>query len=207
MSGCDCQIEVKNREETRVLIWLIAINTAMFVLELVIGFLSESTALIADSLDMLADATVYAISLYAVGKAVIVKAKAAHISGIFQLILGLFVAIDVIRRFFVGSEPEHIFMISIGFVALIANSICILLIAKHRHGEVHMRASWIFTKNDAIANIGIIVAGFLVYYLSSPYPDLIIGLAIALVVVRGGIQIIRDAKDERDKFSASMTGN
>lgn len=200
MSNCDCTIEIKNKDESRVLITLLAINALMFFVEITFGILSESTALIADSLDMLADATVYAIGLYAVGKAAIVKIKAAHLSGIFQIVLGIFVLIDVMRRILTGSEPESLLMIVIGFIALIANVICLQLISKHKDGEVHMRASWIFSKNDVIANVGIIAAGGLVYLFDSRFPDLVIGLAISALVIRGGIHIIKDANQEKNNL-------
>ena len=203
MAGCDCSVEIKNRGENKVLITLLAINALMFLVEIVLGILSDSTALIADSMDMLADATVYGIGLYAVGRAAIVKIKAAHISGIFQIILGSMVAIDVIRRTIIGSEPESLLMIIVGIAALIANLICLRLISKHRNGEVHMRASWIFSKNDVIANIGIIVGGCLVYLFDSRYPDLIIGLAISIIVIRGGIHIIKDAASENQAQCAN----
>lgn len=197
MAGCDCGVEIKNSEESKVLITLLAINAVMFVIEIVLGILSESTALIADSMDMLADAIVYGIGLYAVGRAAMVKIQAAHLSGIFQIILGSFVAMDVLRRTIMGSDPESSLMILVGIAALIANIICLQLISKHRDGEVHMRASWIFSKNDVIANLGIIVGGCLVYLFDSRYPDLIIGLAISVLVIRGGIHIIKDAAAER----------
>ncbi len=200
MSDCDCHIEIKNKEESRVLIILLAINGFMFLVEIVLGTMSESTALIADSLDMLADATVYAIGLYAVGKAASVKINAAHLSGIFQIGLGLMVLFDVIRRTLVGSEPESFLMVTVGLAALVANVICLQLISKHRDGEVHMRASWIFSKNDVIANVGIIIAGVLVHLLDSPFPDLFIGFVIAFIVVRGGIDIMRDANQEKGKL-------
>ena len=196
MSGCGCEVEIKNKEQSRVLILLLAINGVMFVAEIIAGIIGDSTALIADSLDMLADATVYAIGLYAVGRSLADKARAAHISGIFQVMLGLGVLFDIVRRFIVGSEPESFMMIAVGCVALIANTICLKLIYKHRQGEVHMRASWIFSKNDVIANLGVIIAGVLVAWLASPWPDLIIGLIIATIVVRGGLHIIKDANSE-----------
>jgi len=202
MSDCDCEIEVTNKQETRVLIILLCINAFMFVIEITLGILSESTALIADSLDMLADATVYGIGLYAVGKPLLAKINAAHISGIFQIILGVFVFADVARRFIWGSEPESFLMISVGVAALIANIICLRLISKHRNGEVHMRASWIFSKNDVIANLGIIVAGVLVYIFNSRFPDLLIGLTISIIVIRGGMHIIKDASKEKHKLHA-----
>ncbi|HHL45443.1 MAG TPA: cation transporter [Gammaproteobacteria bacterium] len=193
MSDCGCGIEIKNREERRTLIALFAINSVMFLAEFSAGIIGDSTALIADSLDMLADASVYAIGLYAVGRSLRVKAGAAQVSGIFQIVLGLGVLFDIVRRTFLGSEPEPSFMIVVGLVALAANTLCLLLIHKHRHGEVHMRASWIFSKNDVIANVGVIIGGLLVSSLNSSWPDLVIGLVIAAVVVRGGVHIIKDA--------------
>ena len=201
MSGCNCEFEIKNREQSRVLIVLLGINAVMFVVEIALGILSESTALIADSLDMLADATVYGIGMYAVGRPMSAKIRAAHLSGVFQILLGALVSLDVFRRFVGGSEPESLLMISVGLVALMANVICLKLISKHREGEVHMRASWVFSKNDVIANLGIIVGGLLVYTLDSRYPDLLIGLAISIVVIRGGMQILRDAGDEKKQLA------
>ncbi len=197
MTGCECDIEVKNQRQGRILLILLGINAFMFFTEFILGIFSESTALIADSLDMLADATVYGIGLYAVGRPALVKIKAAHLSGIFQIILGTSVSLDVLRRLIWGSEPESLLMITIGMLALVANITCLVLISKHREGEVHMRASWIFSKNDVIANFGIIFGGGLVYLLDSRYPDLVIGMAISIIVVRGGMQIIRDAGNER----------
>lgn len=200
MSGCGCEIKIKNKQESRVLIILLGINAMMFLLEMTLGIVSESTAVIADSLDMLADATVYGIGLYAVGRPLSAKIRAAHISGIFQILLGASVSVDVFRRFILGSEPDSLLMIAVGIAALIANLICLQLISRHRGGEVHMRASWIFSKNDVIANLGIIIGGLLVYMLESRYPDLIIGLAISIVVIRGGMQILKDVSTEKNTF-------
>lgn len=196
MSSCDCSVEIETREQKKVLIILLAINAVMFVLELVMGILAESTGLIADSLDMFADATVYCIGLYAVGKSVSKKANAAFISGVFQIMLSLAVAADILRRFFVGSEPESVLIIAIGCIALFANTVCLILISKHKNGEVHMRASWIFSKNDVIANLGVIIAGLLVLMLGSRWPDLVIGSIIVIVVFRGGLSIIKQARNE-----------
>ncbi|WP_227819427.1 cation transporter [Mariprofundus micogutta] len=185
------------------LIALLCINAAMFVVEFFAGWISDSTALIADSMDMLADTLVYAVSLYAVGRSIYAKIHAARLSGLLQIILGLGVAVDVIRRFLVGSEPESEYMIIVGLIALVANVICLSIIAKHRKGEIHMRASWIFSKNDVIANVGVIGAGVLVSALASPLPDLIIGLIISVLVIRGGVSILRDAKNEAVQQSKS----
>ena len=203
MSDCDCRIEVESQQQRRVLITLLVINAAMFVVEMVTGILAESTGLIADSLDMLADAVVYGIGLYAVGRAVSTKIRAAYVSGYFQMALALIVALDVGRRAVFGSEPEPAYMVLIGLIALAANVVCLNLIAKHRDGGVHMRASWIFSKNDVIANVGVVVSGGIVYVTESRWPDLIVGFAIAFIVFRGALAIIEDARNERRSSMAS----
>ncbi len=197
MPGCGCDIEAKNAEQRRVLVFLLIINGVMFFVEIVVGLLAESTALLADSLDMLADAAVYAVALYAVGRSACVKMRAARLSGFLQIILGLAVLFDIGRRALVGSEPESNAMILVGALALVANVICLRLIYKHRQGDAHMRASWIFSKNDVIANLGVIVGGLLVAYTASPYPDLLIGVLIAAVVIWGGISILRDVSMQK----------
>jgi len=201
MSGCGSEIGIKNQEESRVLIALLIINAVMFLVEVVLGVISDSTALIADSFDMLADAMVYSIALYAVGRSASSKIKAAHLSGITQVLLGLCVMFDVIRRLIWGSEPISVLMMSVGTVALIANIYCLTLIAKHRKGEIHMRASWIFSTNDVVANIGIIASGILIYTTGSRLPDLVIGFCIALFVVYGGVTILRESAMERKQLT------
>lgn len=201
MSGCGCEIEARNEEERKTLLVVLGINAFMFVFELAIGLLAQSTGLIADSLDMLADASVYTISLYAVGKSDTLKNKSAKLSGFAQILLALLVLADVLRRFFLGSDPVSAIMMGVGLIALVANAICLSLIAKHRDGGVHMRASFIFSKNDVIANIGVIVAGALVWGLDSRYPDLVIGSVIAIIVLRGGFQILREAAKHENTVS------
>ena len=192
-----CSIEVDSAEQARILWIVLGINAAMFVAEFVAGLIAQSTGLIADSLDMLADAAVYGVSLYAVGRSAGLKRRAAMLSGVLQVMLALSVAGEILRRMIVGSEPEPTFMIGVSLIALVANVICLALIAKHRDGEVHMRASWVFSKNDVIANVGVIAAGGLVLLLDEHWPDLVIGSLIVIVVFRGGISILADAKRER----------
>ena len=109
---------------------------------------------------------------------------------------------DVTRRFIVGSEPILGLMAGIALIALIANVTCLALISKHRKGEVHMRASWIFSANDVIANMGVIIAGGLVFLTGSRIPDLVIGFIISVVVLRGGIIIVRDARASSRRLNA-----
>jgi len=196
MMQCDCNIEAVHKEQRRALVVLLIINAVMFCIELTAGIMGQSIGLISDAIDMLADALVYGAGLYAVGKATHIKNRAAYFSGIFQIILALSVLSDVIRRFLFGSEPESMLMVVFGLLALCANIWCLLIISKHRHGEIHMRASWIFSKNDVIANLGVIFGGILVYIFNSHLPDLFVGCIIALIVMQGGRTIIKDAAKE-----------
>ncbi len=194
MSGCGCNIEIRELQEKKTLYLVLGINTFMFFFEIALGFLAQSTGLIADSLDMLADALVYSISLYAVGRDSALKGRAALLSGYTQIALAVLVLMDILRRFFFGSEPMADWMMGVGALALTANLSCLILISKHRQGDPHMRASWIFSKNDVLANIGIIFSGWLVWQLGSRLPDLLIGSLLAGMVCRGGLQIIRETR-------------
>ncbi len=196
MSGCGCEVTIKDETQKRVLYWLLGINATMFIIEMSVGLVADSTALIADSLDMLADAIVYGIGLYAIGKSILHKANAAKASGYFQLMLGILILVDILRRSIYGSEPVSALMMGMGAVALVANVICLIIIRKHKNDEVHMRASWIFSANDVIANLGVILAGALVFAFDTRWPDLAIGLIVACVVLRGAKMILADAHNE-----------
>lgn len=196
MAGCECGSEQADKMEKKTLAILLSINGFMFLVELILGWLAQSTGLMADSLDMLADAAVYGLSLYVVGKGALKQAKAAMVSGMLQMILGFGVLLEVVRRLLFGSDPQSLFMISVGCVALVANIICLVLISKHKDGGVHMRASLIFSTNDVLANLGVILSGVLIVVIDSRAPDLIIGTIISLIVMRGGIAIIMESKKE-----------
>jgi len=177
--------------EARTLWILLVINGVMFVVELVAAWLAESTGLLADSLDMLADATVYAIALYSVGRPVDLKRRAARLTGWLQVILALGVLGEVVRRLVVGSVPEAPVMVGIGVLALVANVVCLLLIARNRHYGVHMMAVFICSANDVVANAGVLLAAGLVAWTGSNVPDLVIGTVIVVVVLGGGMRILR----------------
>jgi len=180
-----------NQKEAGILKWLLAINGIMFCIEMVVGWYAQSTGLIADSLDMFADAAVYGLALYAVGHGARMKLRAAHFSGWLQMMLALGALSEVIRRFIFGSEPLSMLMMSFGFIALIANCLCLVLINKQKDSGAHMKASWIFSANDVIANLGVIVAGLLVALTGSRYPDLVIGFVIGLIVLNGARRILQ----------------
>lgn len=177
--------------EARALRLLLAINAVMFVVELALGVVAQSTGLIADSLDMLADAAVYGLSLHAVGRAIADQRRAAKLSGGLQLLLALGALGEVARRAVMGSEPVEALMIGVAVLALLANVSCIAILARHREGGVHLKASWIFSTNDALANVGVVVAGVLVGVTGSAWPDLVVGAAVGLLVLLGAVRILR----------------
>jgi Co/Zn/Cd efflux system component len=181
--------EIVESVEAKTLKYLLLINFVMFLVEIFFGFYAQSSGLLADGLDMLADSLVYGVSLYVVGKSIAAKKKSALLSGYMQISLGILCLVEVSRKFYFGSEPISGVMIGISLLALFANVFCLFLIYKHRNGEIHMKASWIFSANDVLVNLGVIVSGLLVYYLESPLPDLLIGVLISIVVIRGGLLI------------------
>lgn len=194
MGGCGCGAKRAAELQRRTLWLVLLINAAMFAVELSFGLRAGSSGLIADSLDMLADAGVYGLSLAAVGRRSWLQCQAAVLSGRLQILLAVGVLLDVLHRSLAGSEPTSALMMGIGAMALVANLLCLLLVRQHREGGVHLRASLIFSTNDTLANLGVITAGVLVAWSGSRIPDLLIGSAISLLVLHGGVRILRDAR-------------
>lgn len=174
---------------------VLIINFGFFIVEIIAGFFSRSMGLVADSLDMLADAFVYALSLLAVGGALSKKKQIAGISGYFQIVLAALGFVEVLRRF-LGYEqvPDFKTMIIVSFFALIANAFCLYLLQKSKSQEAHMKASMVFTSNDVVINFSVIVAGLLVFLLDSKYPDLIIGIVVFVIVTKGAFSILKLSK-------------
>jgi len=198
MAGCDdgCATDLAQagQRQKRTLIIVLLINAAMFVLEFGAGIISQSTALMADSLDMLADAFIYGLGLFALGRATIWKNRAAMSSGVLQLLLGIGVAVQAVVRMSMDYLPDPTTMGIFGVLALVANTISFFLLMRYRDGDVNMRATWICTRNDMINNIGVLIAAALVARLSSPLPDLVIGLLIAAIVIHSAWGVIKDAR-------------
>jgi Co/Zn/Cd efflux system component len=185
-----------NTDQERKLLWqVLAINFFFFALELTTGFISNSMGLVADSLDMLADSIVYGLALFAVGGSMTRKKNIAKSAGYFQLTLAIFGFIEVIRRFVsIETVPAFQTMIIISILALIGNGLCLYLLQKSKSKEAHMQASMIFTSNDVIVNLGVIVAGGLVYLTNSKYPDLIVGTIVFFIVGQGAFKILKLSK-------------
>lgn len=191
------QTSFEENNSQKTLLWsVLLINFAFFIIEMTLGLFSKSIGLVADSLDMLADSFVYGISLFAVGGSVIKKKRIAKLAGYFQIILAVIGFIEVLRRYF-GDEnlPNFSTMIVVSIFALIANGICLYILQKSKgKEEAHMKASVIFTSNDVVINLGVIIAGIMVNWLSSSVPDLIIGTIVFIIVIQGALRILKLSK-------------
>lgn len=197
MSDCGCEVsEVRTAEERRVLRIALALNAAMAVVGGLAGWIAQSTGLLADALDMLADATAYTIALFAIGRSVLFKTRAATLSGGILLALGVGVLFEVSRRLIYGAEPLSEWMIGTALLSLGVNLIVLKILAPMKSGEVHLRATWLFTRADVVANLGVILAGVLVLMLKKPHPDFVIGALIGLYVIKEAIEILRDASSK-----------
>lgn len=193
LESAPTQETVPTQARQRKLLWIVlVINAAFFAIEMTTGLISRSMGLVADSLDMLADALVYALSLLAVGASVVRKKQVARWSGYFQLSLAILGFVEVLRRF-LGFEslPDFRVMIVVAALALIANTVCLYVLQRSHDREAHMQASMIFTSNDIIINLGVIIAGLLVNWLDSGTPDLIVGALVFVVVIRGAMRILK----------------
>lgn len=193
----EIELDPSDVAERRTLIWVLLINCLQVVVAGTVGVVADSTGLLGAALDNLADAGVYAVSLYAVGRSVAAKSRVAALSGALLIILGVGLLVEVLRRFFVGAEPIGLAMIVAAVANAATNLICLRLLRSHRDQGVHMQASWIFTTNDMLANAGIALSGAAVMFFASPLPDLIIGLVVGGLVLKGGWEILQEARDAR----------
>jgi cation diffusion facilitator family transporter len=198
MSGCGCgPTEAETAEQRRVLWLALALNAVMFVVEVVAGLLAGSISLIADGLDMLTDASAYAIALIAIGRSIRFKANAATVTGAFLLLLGVGVLIDVARRAISGAPPEGLWMMAVAAVALAVNATVLTMLSKQRNGEVHLRATYICTRADVVANAAVILSGLIVLVTHWRFADLIIGAGIGVYVLKEAAEIFGEARHAR----------
>ena len=183
--------ETDPTRERRALLIALVINAGFFVGELTVGLISRSMGLVADALDMGADASVYALSLAAVGTAAARKKRLARTSGYVQLGLATVGLVEVIRRFVVDTElPDPTSMIVLSALALAGNVVTLVVLNQVRSGEVHLQASWIFTANDIKVNALVITAAIGVIIFDSAIPDLIAGGFIFAVIANGARRIL-----------------
>jgi cation diffusion facilitator family transporter len=191
----------EHADHQRTLRVALALNALMFVIGLVAGILGQSSGLIADALDMLADASAYAVALLAVTRGARFKASAARWSGTVLMILGAAVIGDAVRRGFVGSAPEGAIMIVVATVSLAVNATVLALLAKEQtSNEIHLRASYIFTRADVVANLGVIFSGAILLVTHFRYVDLGAAVAIGIYVMHEAGEILEGAREARGKL-------
>lgn len=165
----------------------------MFLAESIAGLLANSTALLADSVDMLGDAIVYGFSLYVIGRGIVWQSRAALLKGLIMAAFGVGVLVQVVVKIAHGLTPTVELMGAVGLVALAANLACLTLLWRRRGDDINMRSAWVCSRNDVVGNVGVLVAAVAVGLTDSPWRDIIIGLAVAGVFGRSAIQIIREA--------------
>jgi Co/Zn/Cd efflux system component len=188
-----CEVRAIPREQRRVLHVVLWINAAMFLTESTAGILAHSTALFADSIDMLGDAIVYGFSLYVIGRGLAWQARAALLKGIIMAAFGVGVVVQVVLKIAQGLTPTVEVMGGVGALAFVANLACLALLWRRRGDDINMRSAWICSRNDVLGNAAVLVAAGAVAATASPWPDVVIGLLVASVFGRSAVQVIRDA--------------
>lgn len=188
-----CAIEALKKRQSGTLKIVLAINAVMFVVVFAAGLLAASTALMSDSLDNLGDAMTYALSLYVVSRTSRDKAKVALFKGGLILFAGLFVLGQVIYRLFEPTVPVFETMGGIGLLALVANSICLALLWKHRSDDINMSSVWECSRNDIFSNLAVLVAASGVWVFQSGWPDLAVGLALSLMLINSSRRVLTGA--------------
>lgn len=192
----DPQQEVAHQDPAyRRALWIVVIlNVGYGVIEMIGGFLAGSQALKADALDFLGDGLITFLGLLAIGWSLAWRARSALIQGVFLGLLGFSVLGTTIWRAFTQTTPDASLMGSLGFIALVVNVLAVLPLLRFRKGDANMRAVWMFSRNDAIGNVAVVIAAILVAVLASPLPDLIVAFGIAGLFIHSSISIIRDAR-------------
>ncbi len=191
-----CEIEALRTRQSSTLKIVLGVNAAMFAVELTAGLLAGSVSLVADSLDMLGDALVYGFSLYVVARGARMKAISALFKGSIMAVFGLFVLGQAIYRIIVPQVPVFEAIGGIGLLALAANSLCLILLWRHRADDINMNSVWLCSRNDIIANVSVLFAAFGVWLTGSGWPDILVGLALAVLFLRSALLVLRGATAE-----------
>ena len=197
MAGCGCNSNVQfdgvSAEYKRILWIVIAINVVMFVVEMRASIASQSMALRADALDFLGDSLTYSITLLAIGHSLRWRASAALFKGVTLALMGLWVLGSTLYRTLVLEIPNEMIMGSVAMMAFTANLISALLLLKYRNGDSNVRSVWLCSRNDAIGNLAALLAAGAVFATQSPWPDLIVAFAMALLFLHSASLILRQA--------------
>lgn len=177
----------------RILIVVILINATMFFVEIFAGHMASSQALKADALDFLGDTVTYALSFAVIGQSLILRSKMAFVKGLSLAAFGVYILGSTFYRFFFMEVPVAEVMGWVGFAALLVNLASVVLLYKYANGDANIRSVWLCSRNDAVGNIGVMVAASLVFYTGSALPDLIIAILMASLFFSSAISIIKQA--------------
>jgi len=180
------------------------LNLAMFFIEAASGLLAESNALMADSLDMLGDATLYGFTLMVINMAAIWQVRAAILKGLVMVSFALGILVHCLFEFLNSAQPLAPVIGGVGFLALCVNLVCAWLLLKRRKDDLNMRSIWLCSRNDALANAGVLAAGGGVFLTGEAWPDLVVGIAIAGVVFKSSISILQEAQQELRENHAQL---
>ena len=191
-----CEIEALRDRQSSTLKIVLGINAVMFIAELTAGLISGSVSLLADSLDMLGDALVYGFSIYVVVRGARMKAIAALFKGGIMAVFGLFVLGQAVYRIVFPQVPVFEAIGAIGLLALAANSICFVLLWRHRADDINMSSVWLCSRNDIVANVSVLFAAAGVWLTDSGWPDILVGLALAALFLRSALFVLRGAITE-----------
>jgi Co/Zn/Cd efflux system component len=193
VSQC-CDVAPVQDGQRRVLRIVLVINAVMFAVELGAGLLAHSTALLADSADMLGDAVVYGFSLYVIGRGPAWQRRGALLKGGLMAAFGAGVLIEIGLKLARGLTPDAHLMSGIGVLALAANASVLLALWRHRADDLNMRSVWLCSRNDVIANAAVLLAAFGVMLTRSPWPDIAVGLSIGALFASSAVEVIRTVR-------------
>ena len=182
-----------HRDIRRVLVVVLMLNALMFVVEFGAGLIAQSAALMADSVDMLGDALVYGISLYALDRGIRWRAGAAVLKGAFILLLGIGVLVQIGFKIAYGVPPTSSLMLIAGSMALAANLSCLALLWPYRRHDVNLSSTFECSRNDVVANLGVLAAAGLVSVTASPWPDIAVAAVIAAIFIRSALRVLAEA--------------
>jgi Co/Zn/Cd efflux system component len=180
----------------RVLAWVLAINAAMFAVEIGAGLAAGSAALQADAVDFLGDAANYPISLFVIGRSLRYRASAALAKGATMALFGTWVFGVAVWHVFEGTLPHAFTMGGVGFTALAANAVAFWLLWRHRSGDANMRSAWICTRNDVMGTLAVLLAAGGVFGTGTGWPDIVVAAGMAVLALQGAATIVRQARSE-----------
>jgi len=205
MSGCceDKRFDGVSPVYRRALLAVIAINAVMFIVEMTAGMMSGSQALKADALDFAGDTATYALSLFVIGASLRTRALASLIKGASLAAIAIAVLGMTVLRVMNGAQPEAGTMGLVGFLALSANVASVLILLRWRDGDSNVRSVWLCSRNDAIGNVGVIVAGGVVALTGTAWPDLLVAALLAGLFLKSASAITLQALRELNTTGAS----